>query len=224
MNQIKICGTILVDWSMKIVKEKLMNHKLVVPTILIAGIALLGSIIVLGNKSALHKDTLTFKEEYEKYNGEKVSNGKKYLEVNIALKNKVEIVEETEILNIMDHKTGIVYFGFPTCPWCRNVVEPLIKLANQENVTLYYINPKVMRDAQNKTYLSLVKKLDSYLDTGENGNKVLYVPDIYFIKDGKIMAHHLGTVDSQKDPYQKMNEKQAKEFESIILKNIQKIK
>ena len=56
----------------------------------------------------------------------------------------------------------------------------------------------------------------NYLLENDNGEKTLYVPDVYFVKDGKIIGNHLSTVDSQTDPYTPLTEGQIKELELIL--------
>lgn len=164
----------------------------------------------------------TFKEEYESYNDIKNDNGD-VIEVSIPSNNTIQEVADKEIISVLEEKTGIVYFGFPTCPWCRNIIGILTELANEKNIPIYYFNPQNIRNDDNDTYQKLLKRLDSYLETDDNGKKVLYVPDVYFIKDGKIVGHHLGSLDSQTDPYEKLNESQEKELKELYQKYIDEI-
>lgn len=164
----------------------------------------------------------TFKEEYESYNDIKNDNGD-VIEVSIPSNNTIQEVADKEIISVLEEKTGIVYFGFPTCPWCRNIIGILTELANEKNIPIYYFNPQNIRNDDNDTYQKLLKRLDNYLETDDNGKKVLYVPDVYFIKDGKIVGHHLGSLDSQTDPYEKLNESQEKELKELYQKYIDEI-
>ena len=81
----------------------------------------------------------------------------------------------------------------------------------------------------NKEDISKIKKeiiniLDDYLRLDEETNtKVLAVPDVYFIKNGKILTHHIGTVDSYKNPYLGMNKKQKEELKKIYNEGIEAI-
>ena len=34
-----------------------------------------------------------------------------------------------EIFEILESKSGVIYFGFPECPWCRNIALPLVDSA-----------------------------------------------------------------------------------------------
>ena len=67
-------------------------------------------------------------------------------------------------------------------------------------------------------------RLDEYLDNNEEGIKTLYVPDVYFIKDGDIKFHHIANVSGYEDPFTKMTDEQVKELKSIYLEGINLIK
>lgn len=171
-----------------------------------------------------NNDIYTFKKEYEEYNGVVVKEKTKYIDVNINVLNSIFILDEDEIMDAINHETGIFYFGFPTCPWCRNIVEPLLKVAKEQNVKIYYMNPREVRAENSLVYQQLLKKLSGNLQKNENGEETLYVPDVYFVKNGKIIGHHMGTVESQTNPYQKINKSEQKELENLYTNLVKKIK
>ena len=71
----------------------------------------------------------------------------------------------------------------------------------------------------------LMELLNDYLRVDEETNqKVLATPDVYFIKDGKIKAHHISTVESYRNPYRGMNDDQIKELKAIYQAGIEEIK
>ena len=46
-----------------------------------------------------------------------------------------------DIINILEHGTGVVYLGFPECPWCQEYVYYLNETAKENNVDkIYYYN------------------------------------------------------------------------------------
>ena len=160
-------------------------------------------------------DTLAFKEEYESLN----DTGHLHIEVPTTM--DIDTLEFSELKQLLsDSKTsGIFYFGFPTCPWCRNFL-PELFAAMQENglSKLYYYNPKAIRDKKvlnesgvvvteveaGEEYQYLLERLDEILPEydGLNDPKIkrLYVPFVVVLKDGKIVGHHLSTLDEQTDP------------------------
>lgn len=95
-----------------------------------------------------------------------------------------------EIINILENGTGIIYIGFPECPWCQKYVVYLNEVAKTMGVEkIYYLN--IMEDRKNNTkeYQKLVSLLDEYLDYDEEGNKRIFVPNVTFVVKGEIVGH-----------------------------------
>lgn len=161
----------------------------------------------------MSQDNLRFKLDYESLNHIPYENGKK-ISVKIPLDNKVKYIRGKEVLEVLKTKTGIIYFGYNSCPWCRNIVEPLIEIAKENKIEpIYYVD--VHREIDG-IELELKEILDPYLrEDEETKQKVLAFPDVYFIKDGKIIGHHISTVKSYKNPYKGMTQEQENELKEI---------
>lgn len=172
---------------------------------------------VFGNRNTEPtEDSLRFKEEYEALNSS--------IHVSIDEVNPIKYATFEEVENLLTSGTGVVYFGFPSCPWCRNMISVLLDVAQENNYeTIYYFNPRDIRSNDNDDYNRLIEILGDYLLESE-GNKVLYVPDVYFVKDGNIVGHHLSTVDSQTDPSISLNENQVTELSNKYQGLFDKIK
>lgn len=194
-------------------------------------------------------DAVKFKKEYESYNGKTIENSKyKYPEVEISSKNKVKYADADKMLEVLDKGTGILYFGYPTCPWCRNAVPVLIEAANELGIEdIYYMNVKDERDEMKvredgtlettkegtKGYYQLLKRMDAILDeyTLEdiNGNSVstnekrIFVPLVVFVREGEIVGYHLDTVPSQENPFKLLDENQKNELMDIYVDLIHKV-
>lgn len=165
-------------------------------------------------------DALQFKTDYEEYN-----NGENSIKVDIKEQNPIKYASAEEVFSLFENGTGILYLGFPNCPWCRNMISILLDVAQKENIdTVYYLNPRVTKSSEPENYDHLKELLSDYLDVNADGEKTLYVPDVYFVKDGKIIGHHLGTVDSQLDPYISLTKEEKTELENIYKNYIQQIK
>ena len=81
------------------------------------------------NKKLITEDSLKFKEDYESVNGKKVSDELSYSSLDIPKNNPMKYSSYEEIFKILDNGTGVIYLGFPECPWCRNIVPVLIDTA-----------------------------------------------------------------------------------------------
>ena len=93
-----------------------------------------------------------------------------------------------EIINILEHGTGVVYLGFPECPWCTAYVPYLNEVAKANSVDkVYYYNIYNDRKENNDNYKKLVDILKEYLKFDEEGNKRIYAPSIIAVKDGEIL-------------------------------------
>lgn len=195
-----------------------MNKKKLMVVIDILLGAILVGVMTFGIYQYLKSDGEKFKAEYEALNNENVN-------INISKNNPIKYVTLDEVFDIIQNKTGVIYFGFPGCPWCRNMIPVLFEAAKNNNIdTIYYFNPRDIRKSDNEDYNKLKEILNEYLSEDENGQKVLYVPDVYFIKDGKIVGHHLGTVDSQEDPTISLTEEAKNELLDIFNELFEKIR
>lgn len=195
-----------------------MNKKKLMVVIDILLGAILVGIMTFGIYQYLKSDSEKFKAEYEALNNENVN-------INISKNNPIKYVTLDEVFDIIQNKTGVIYFGFPGCPWCRNMIPVLFEVAKNNNIdTIYYFNPRNVKKSDNDEYNKLKEILNEYLSEDENGQKVLYVPDVYFIKDGKIVGHHLGTVDSQEDPTISLTEEEKNELLDIFNELFEKIR
>jgi len=96
-----------------------------------------------------------------------------------------------EVVELFVSGTGIVFFGFPACPWCQAYAPVLDEVARERGVEkIYYLDIREMRENETDEYKTLVEYTAKYLENDENGNEKIYVPDSYFIKEGKIVGHN----------------------------------
>ena len=81
-------------------------------------------------------DALTFSKEYD------ITSDNVYVYKSI-----------NEIINILKHGSGVVYLGFPECPWCKAYVPMLNDVAKSVGVEkIYYLNNFQLLFFQNQSY------------------------------------------------------------------------
>lgn len=213
---------------------------LLIVTVILASIALILSLYTFKDK--VIKDNIKFKNEYESLNGKLNSNDKEYVKVELDDDNPYVYATYDEVMDILKNKTGVIYFGFPECPWCRNMVPVLADAAKELGIkNIYYFNALDMRDIKSlddngnivtekegtKEYYELIETLGdsigSYEGLNDDSIKRLYFPTVVFVKDGKILNAHIGTLDSQEDPYVVLNKNQKNELKNIYIDNINKV-
>ena len=96
---------------------------------------------------------------------------------------------DEEIIKILEHGTGIVFIGFPECPWCQAYAPILNEVADIEGLEkIYYYNILEDRKNNTETYKKIVSLLSDYLRYDEEGNKRIYVPAVIAVKEGKIVG------------------------------------
>ncbi len=133
-------------------------------------------------------DINKFKEEYESQEG---------IEVNISKDNKIKYISAKETVDVLKNKTGILFFGISSDNTTRSVVETLLQVAKDNDLNIYYFDPNTVPDKDNdENFAKILGILDSYLQSNEEDEKVLAVPDVYFIKDGKVMGNKFGSIIS----------------------------
>ena len=118
-------------------------------------------------------DASKFKEEYS----------------NVSEDNVFVYRTDKEVIDILKHGTGIVYLGFPECPWCQAYVSYLDEVAKETKIEkIYYLNILEIRKNNTREYQEIVSLLDNYLSYDEEGKKRIYVPAIVAVKEGEIIG------------------------------------
>lgn len=105
-----------------------------------------------------------------------------------------------EIISIMKAGTGVVYLGFPECPWCKAYVKYLNETAKEVGLDkIYYFN--ILQDRTNNTekYQEIVKILKDELQNDEEGNPRIFVPNASFHIKGKLIGNDYETSLDTKD-------------------------
>lgn len=198
--------------------------KIIIAVVLIVVIAVGVFFIIDKNKDKKQNENVTedmkkFKEEYEALNGKDNGSGNVYQTLTIPEYNLIKYSSAEEIVELMDGGTGIVYLGFPICPWCRNTIPELITAATDAGVdTIYYLDMLEVRSAWELQdgeavevkagqpgYYDLLRVfasvIEPYVLTDDAGNKFetgelrIYVPLVIFIKDGEIIGYRDTTVE-----------------------------
>lgn len=200
-------------------------------------------------ESVVNSDAINFKNEYESLNNVvRDKDGRTIKEISISTNNPVDIVTEEEAIALLESGTGILYFGFPDCPWCRSMLPVLLSTLDNMNIDrLSYLNVKSIRDTlalgeKNKVevkeegtkgYYRLLELMDSVLDpyylTNEDGKKIdtkekrLYAPTVVAVKEGKIVDIHVGTVESQASGYDELTKEQQEELQNRFMELVRKV-
>lgn len=199
----------------------------------------------------VNPDSKKFKEEYESLNGTKNKGGKEIRKIEIDEENVFVYAEAKDIVKMTENKeTFLVYFGFPTCPWCRSVLPSLISVAKDNGVDkIYYVNVLDIRDTKElgkkdkvktvkegtKDYYKLLDLFDNVLNDYtltnskdkeiKTGEKRIYAPNVIAVVDGKAKKLTSGISDAQDDGYMEITDEMKndmkKQFEEVILEYVE---
>ena len=122
-------------------------------------------------------------------------NERFYTQYNqVPVDNVYKYATLQEAIELFKSEQAVVLFGFKECKWCQSYAPVLDEYAKANKIdTIYYVDIKEDRANNTEEYQELVKLLDKYLSKDESGKKRIYVPDVYFIKDGKIIGHNNDT-------------------------------
>ncbi|MDR3007084.1 MAG: hypothetical protein LBV59_04075 [Sphingobacterium sp.] len=167
------------------------------------------------------EEAVRFKQELESLN--------KTNKVPVQIPDNARIVYATE-QDVLEIENGIVLFGWPSCPWFRNAITPLLEFAQEEKATIYYLNIHDIRDLKEKDkagkvittkvgspgYEAILAKfhtiLNPYTAVGIDSIKRISSPTVLFIEKGKGVHKVVSTVVSQIDPKIKLDSTQRQEL------------
>ena len=119
--------------------------------------------------------------------------------------------------------TGILYFGYSTCPYCLKVVPILNDLAKKYGQMVYYID--VFNEQDKISDDDINRYLDMYVDFLEtdDGEPVFYVPQVFVIVNGQVIDGHVGAVDSYDPSTQTQLTAEQKEELTWILESMVRV-
>lgn len=100
---------------------------------------------------------------------------------------------QEEIIKIIEHGTGVVFLGFPSCPWCQKYVTYLNEVAKENGIKeINYLNIKEDRANNTEAYKKIVSLISAWLenanDYDKDGNLRIYVPAVIVVKNGEILG------------------------------------
>ncbi len=128
-------------------------------------------------------------------------------------------IEYRDLLSMIEEKeTAVIYLGRPTCPWCQEAVPILNAVAKEYDSSVYYVNTRSdysQSTAGTEDRNALVEFMEAVLDENEEGEKTLYIPDVLFLKEGQIVANHIGTAGDYDAHERTMNEEEIAELTQI---------
>jgi thiol-disulfide isomerase/thioredoxin len=190
-------------------------------------------------------DAEKFKHEYEILNDQTVPDGEhQYRAIEIPADNPFVYIDGDRAKELLEGGTGVLYMGFPECPWCRTLLPVLLDAQKATGYAgeIYYYNALDDRDVLSlddagnlvteeegaPVYHELVKilydSLEPYGGLNDESIRRIYLPTTVFFKDGVVTGVHLDTLDSQESGYDVLTDGQyaellatlSAEFETVL--------
>lgn len=139
-------------------------------------------------------------------------------EYSVSKDNSFKYISIDEVLDVFKSGSGIVFFGNSDNEDSTKTVKLFTEAISDSNYKdkVYYYNPVVIRDNQTDKYNELIDLLGDNLSKDEDDNSYLYLPDIYFVKDGKILDHNNDIAVAKKDDNNTQEEYRDKLKEKYI--------
>ena len=132
-----------------------------------------------------------------------------------------------EIIRIMEKGTGVVYLGFPECPWCNAYVKYLNEVAKETGIDkIYYYNILVDRLNNTEEYQKIVQLLDGFLQNDPEGNPRIYVPNVSFHVEGKVVGNDYETSKDTHDlsnPSDYWTEEEVRDLKETLKNYMEKV-
>lgn len=112
---------------------------------------------------------------------EELSDAEKFAnEYSISKNNPFHYANTDDVLDLFNNQSGILFLGNSDCEWSTYGAKVLNEVLKKENVEeVYYFNPEVLSNKQDKKYKKIVKLL--------NLKKDMSLPVVYVIRDGKVL-------------------------------------
>ena len=191
-------------------------------------------------------DAARFRKENEILNGQVSRDGQNYHKtLSIPRRNPFVFVDGYQVYDMLTTpgRSGIIYMGFPECPWCRALLPSLIDAVRESGWrgSVYHYNGladrdilrlddygeiEVLQEGQ-QIYHQLVELLYDYLGPyiglEDETIKRIYFPTTVFFRDGVVTSVHLGTIPSQTNGWEGLNDEQAAELKEVLIAQIREI-
>lgn len=192
-------------------KKNIIIIAAVILVIVVAGIFL----FLNGNKKEevkVNLDAKKFAKEYE----------------TVSEDNPFVYKSADEIIKIMKNGTGVVYLGYPECPWCMTYVKYLNEVANDVGIEkIYYCNTKKVKEESMDKYYELRDLLHGNLQYTDEGEEWIFVPNVSFHISGEIIGNDYETskdTHGLRNPKEYWTKDEVKDLKEKLTKCMTRVK
>lgn len=113
-----------------------------------------------------------------------------YLYDMVESDNLYVFSDATDVLSIVDGKSGVVLMGFPTNKWMNYYASILNNVAKEVGIDkIYYYDFQKDREESNGTYETIVNKLKVYVPVDDRGIQDIQAPTVIVVKKGEVIGY-----------------------------------
>lgn len=144
--------------------------------------------------------------------------------VDVTVKDVHELMEEKG--------TFVLFVSFANCPWCNAVIKQFIEVVDEVSGGGLRIaqldtrkDPAWQNNMEIDDYDLFVEDFGDYLELDENNVRHLYVPHVFFVKDGMVLYEHQGAIPAMgSDPYMELSKAQKEELRDVYREGFKALK
>ena len=110
---------------------------------------------------------------------------------NLVSEDNIYIFSDaTDILNVINGRSGVILFGFPKNKWVNMYASILNSACKEVGIDkIFYYDFLKDRDESNATYETIVKKLEMYAPINDEGIQDIMAPAVLLVKEGKVVGY-----------------------------------
>lgn len=192
------------------------KKNIIIICIILLVVSIIGALFIFSNSK---KDEVTINKDAKKF-------AKEYK--NVSEDNPFVYKNVDEIIKIMKNGTGVVYLGYPECPWCGEYVKYLNEVAKEVGIEkIYYCNTKKVKEENMDKYYELVSLLHGNLQYTDEGEEWIFVPNVSFHIEGNIIGNDYETskdTHGLKDPKEYWTKEEVKDLKKKLTDYMVKVK
>lgn len=131
-----------------------------------------------------------------------------------------------EVIRTLNEGTGIIFLCTPDSEWCQMYALYLNDELIKNNINeIKYLNIKNYRELNTSKYQKIVDLLENYIYKDDTGERKIFMPDVTFVKNGKIIFHDNETslVASDQEPMEYWTEQKILELKNKFREAIIKL-
>lgn len=130
-------------------------------------------------------------------------------------------VTVADIARLMDAGQSFVLFcAFDDCPWCKATIGPVSEVAAARGWQLAFLDtrkdPSWESNLDIDDYDLFVERFGDWLEPDADGVPHLYVPSLFFVRNGQVVAVRQGVLEGYDDPDVALNDEQRGQLDSEL--------